>query len=303
MPKAADSKSVSSRGDQTRVTPAKEEAWRMWQEEGISFSAIANLPDRPKPIKEDTVIEYISECVKAGYEVDWERFCHDADFTAKKALEVEVAVLRAGSTEFLKPIKEQSAEFVTYRDIKIYLLMLERGFPLPVSPAPITDRQDITTPIDTAADELLEGTADALGSQKSDSKSEVVLDQSPSGVFTTPPWLPQTGSDEMTLTGLRRRMPSWTSQEKIQTSQTPAKKVKTSPTQAPDDGRIKAKAAGGERATEEKLVQWLMTMNGVTRAAILSQFPGTDERALLDLLQRLEEDFVIYVRNELFRVM
>jgi hypothetical protein len=71
-----------------------------------------NLPDRPKPIKEDTVIEYISECVKAGYEVDWERFCHDADFTVKKALEVEAAVLRAGSTEFLKPIKEQSAEFV-----------------------------------------------------------------------------------------------------------------------------------------------------------------------------------------------
>lgn len=151
---------------------------------------------------------------------------------------------------------------VTYRDIKIYLLMLERGFPLPVSPAPITDMQDITTPIDTAADELLEGTADALGSQKSDSKSEV-LDQSPSGVFTTPPWLPQTGSDEMTLTGLRRRMPSWTSQEKTQTSETPAKKVKTSPTQAPDDGRVKVKADGGETATEEKLVQWLMTTNGV----------------------------------------
>jgi hypothetical protein len=192
---------------------------------------------------------------------------------------------------------------VTYRDIKIYLLTLERGFPLPVSPAPITDRQDITTPIDTATDELLEGTADALGSQKSDSKSEVVLDQSPSGVFTTPPWLPQTGSDEMTLTGLRRRMPSSTSREKTQTSETSAKKVKTSPTQALDDGRAKVKADGGETATEEKLVQWLMTTNGVTRAAILSRFPGTDEHALLDLLQRLEEDFVIYVRNELFRVM
>lgn len=50
--------------------------------------------------------------MKAGYEVDWERFCHDAGFTAKKSLEVEAAVLRAGSTEFLKPIKEQSAEFV-----------------------------------------------------------------------------------------------------------------------------------------------------------------------------------------------
>ncbi len=152
---------------------------------------------------------------------------------------------------------------MTYRDIKIYLLTLERGFPLPVSPAPITDRQDIATPIDTAADELLEGTADALGSQKSDSKSEVVLDQSPSGVFTTPPWLPQTGSDEMTLTGLRRRMPSSTSREKTQTSETSAKKVKTSPTQALDDGRAKVKADGGETATEEKLVQWLMTTNGV----------------------------------------
>ncbi len=89
-----------------------------------------NLPDRPKPIKEDTVIEYISECVKAGYEVDWERFCHDADFTAKKALEVEAAVLRAGSTEFLKPIKEQSAEFVRlcHSDSTI-LPLVERNCP------------------------------------------------------------------------------------------------------------------------------------------------------------------------------
>jgi ATP-dependent DNA helicase RecQ len=27
--------------DQTRISPAKEEAWRMWQEQGLSFFAIA----------------------------------------------------------------------------------------------------------------------------------------------------------------------------------------------------------------------------------------------------------------------
>jgi hypothetical protein len=58
-------------------------------------------------------------------------------------------------------------------------------------------------------------------------------------------------------------MPSSTSREKTQTSETSAKKVKTSPTQALDDGRVKVKADGGETATEEKLVQWLMTTNGV----------------------------------------
>lgn len=36
-----DGQAVASRGDQTRVSPAKEEAWRMWQEQGLSFFAIA----------------------------------------------------------------------------------------------------------------------------------------------------------------------------------------------------------------------------------------------------------------------
>lgn len=36
-----DGQTVASRGDQTRVSPAKEEAWRMWQEQGLSFFAIA----------------------------------------------------------------------------------------------------------------------------------------------------------------------------------------------------------------------------------------------------------------------
>lgn len=36
-----DGKLNSSKDDETKVSPAKEEAWRMWQEQGFSFLAIA----------------------------------------------------------------------------------------------------------------------------------------------------------------------------------------------------------------------------------------------------------------------
>ena len=42
-------KSNSSRGDAAKISPAKEEAWRMWQEQGLSFFAIAVSPISKKP--------------------------------------------------------------------------------------------------------------------------------------------------------------------------------------------------------------------------------------------------------------
>ena len=36
-----DGKTNSSRGDTAKISPAKDEAWRMWQEQGLSFFAIA----------------------------------------------------------------------------------------------------------------------------------------------------------------------------------------------------------------------------------------------------------------------
>lgn len=72
-----------------------------------------NLPERPKPILENTVISYLCDCIKAGYEVDWGRFCDEVGFTRETALAVRAAVERAGSTELLKPIKEQAPEHVS----------------------------------------------------------------------------------------------------------------------------------------------------------------------------------------------
>lgn len=59
------------------------------------------------------MIDYVRECVKVGYEIDWERFCHDVGFTRKAAVGVREAVQRAGSTEFLKPIKEHAPDYVS----------------------------------------------------------------------------------------------------------------------------------------------------------------------------------------------
>lgn len=36
-----DGKMNSSNGDATKLSPGKEEAWRMWQEQGLSFLEIA----------------------------------------------------------------------------------------------------------------------------------------------------------------------------------------------------------------------------------------------------------------------
>lgn len=75
------------------------------------------MPDRPKPIKEDTVIEYVCDCIKASYEVDWDRFCHDVGFTRKAAIEVRAAVEKAGSKELLRPIKDQAPEHVCIKNL------------------------------------------------------------------------------------------------------------------------------------------------------------------------------------------
>lgn len=49
--------------------------------------------------------------------MDWDRFCRDVGFTRKAAIEVRAAVEKAGSKEFLKPIKEQAPEYVCIRNL------------------------------------------------------------------------------------------------------------------------------------------------------------------------------------------
>ncbi|KAG0610627.1 hypothetical protein M758_7G079400 [Ceratodon purpureus] len=276
----------SSKGDATKISSAKEEAWKMWQEQGLSFFAIANLPERPKPIKEDTVMDYLCDCIKAGYEVDWSRFCAEVGYTKKAALEIRAAVERAGSTEFLKPIKEQAPEHITYREIKIYLTQEERGLPLPEEPN--SEKEEVDC-------EIIE-----VGKEEKSPEPSIVLeasdrdkDESGQGLFTKPPWLTE---DSENLRRLSRRRPG---RESSPTSQGPLKKVKM---ESGENGSGTVQDVR-QAADEEALLEWITSSNGASLAAISAKFSGSDEAEILRMLESMQENFLIYFNNDEYKAM
>lgn len=55
--------------------------------------------------------------------MDWDRFCTDVGYSKKAALEVRAAVGRAGSTELLRPIKEQAPGHVSMLELRVFSLI------------------------------------------------------------------------------------------------------------------------------------------------------------------------------------
>ncbi|KAL7152126.1 hypothetical protein ABFS83_04G076400 [Erythranthe nasuta] len=126
-----------------RLTPAKFEAWRMWQEEGFTVQKIANYPGRPAPIKEETVFEYILEASREGCSLDWDRLCLELGLTQDIFDHIQNAVSKVGK-EKLKPIKNELPEEVSYIQIKVGLRMQEMGISMGlVSPS---KRQKLEVP-------------------------------------------------------------------------------------------------------------------------------------------------------------
>ncbi|XP_051141552.1 uncharacterized protein LOC127258666 isoform X2 [Andrographis paniculata] len=112
-----------------RLTPAKLEAWKMWQENGLTIQQIANHPGRGGPIKEQTVFSYILEAGQGGCSVDWGRFCLEIGLTQEICKSVQDAVAKVGKGK-LKPIKNELAD-----EIKLWLEMEEMGLSTGITPA------------------------------------------------------------------------------------------------------------------------------------------------------------------------
>ncbi|KAL3696410.1 hypothetical protein R1sor_010486 [Riccia sorocarpa] len=189
---------VSPRSQEINITQAKVEAWKLWQEKELSLFEIATLPERPRPIKEDTVLAYICECVAAGYEINWGRFCSETKFTKAKSDEIREAIEKVGSSEALKPIKEQLPESISYGDIKLHLLMLSRGFSFPAEDVVVLQSSQLQSPaqpLDNAGDIEI-----SLICPK-------VVPQDP--VLTKPPWISAEGG---TASRQRRKLPIATTQ-------------------------------------------------------------------------------------------
>ncbi|KAK6163912.1 hypothetical protein DH2020_000776 [Rehmannia glutinosa] len=109
-----------------RLTPAKFEAWKMWQEDGLTIQQIANYPGRAAPIKEQTVHEYILEAGREGCSIDWARLCLEIGLTQEITKNIQNAVAKVGK-EKLKPIKNELSEEVSYSQIKVFLVLQEMG--------------------------------------------------------------------------------------------------------------------------------------------------------------------------------
>ncbi|MED6216776.1 hypothetical protein PIB30_011103 [Stylosanthes scabra] len=120
------SSTVSVEKSSRKLNPAKLEAWKMWNE-GLSIEKIANFPGRSAPIKEQTVADYLLEAAQEGLAIDWSRFCETIGLTQEIESEIQVAILKVGSKDKLKPIKNELPESVTYPQIKTYLTMQSCG--------------------------------------------------------------------------------------------------------------------------------------------------------------------------------
>lgn len=120
-----------------KLTPAKFEAWRMWHEDGHSIEKIANFPGRSAPIKEGTVLSYLLEAFQEGLATDWPRFCAEIELTPEMFANILDAVTKVGSTEKLKPIKDELPENVSYSHVKAGLTMLSCGISSPSKLKPL----------------------------------------------------------------------------------------------------------------------------------------------------------------------
>lgn len=139
----------------------------------------------------------------------------------------------------------------------MYLTLEERGFPLPEEP--ILENGESNSP---SNDDLLQkGTPDISGSQEEG--KEAMINQIHTAVFTKPPWL--LNDSEGSTREPRRRMVG----EGPRPLEGPLKKVKSSPAGTLDQANgVKTESSGGT-VTEEALLEWLTTSDGV-RYNILS---------------------------------
>ena len=80
-----------------------------------------NFPARSAPIKEQTVLEYLLEAAQEGCELDWTRLCHEVGLIHEMFSDIQSAILKVGSKERLKPIKNELPEDVSLQTSSIYL--------------------------------------------------------------------------------------------------------------------------------------------------------------------------------------
>ncbi|XP_065880373.1 uncharacterized protein [Euphorbia lathyris] len=237
-----------------KLTPAKYEAWRMWHEDGLPIHKIANFPGRSAPIKEGTVCEYLLEAALEGLEFDWVRFCNETGLTRNIFSDIQGAISKVGSTDKMKPIKNELPEDISYTHIKTFLQMQKCGISLGETAC------GHSSP--SMADELREN---ATGDNGETASIIVTRAEQPKSQ--------PTDDDDSCLPDKRQKI------MKTEQSSTVLE------------------------ATEDSLLEWIKNNEGVSKSDILKHFKGSKEESVIGILSSLEGDFMIYKKNDLYRLL
>ncbi|KAJ8751579.1 hypothetical protein K2173_016825 [Erythroxylum novogranatense] len=264
---------------QRKLTPAKVEAWKKWDEDGLSIQMIATFPGRSASIKEQTVAEYILEAAQEGFEMDWTRFCDEIGMTSEIFLAIQGAISKVGSTDKLKPIKNELPEDITYVHIKTCLSMKKLGIPL--------DAICATAPhLSTSKTREL---------VKTDSESCSTETAGPCHIQTQDNAVAHVGSSNNEIASLAAAR----KQECLPTVHEEhllyPKKRKVDLPQGISTELV---------ASPSSLLNWLTKYDeGVSLSDIMEHFEKSEEDSVVNILSNLEGDFLIFKKNNLYRLL
>ncbi|KAL7247130.1 hypothetical protein ACSBR2_002113 [Camellia fascicularis] len=242
-----------------KLTPARFEAWRMWHEDGLSFQKIANFPGRSAPVKEDTVIGYIVDAAQEGCAIDWIRFCQEIALTRELFANIQAAILKVGSKDKLKPIKNELPEEISYALIKVCLAMQDLGI-----------SAEVISAGHCRADEHSNVTSALLSTSNHPCHTEGTCEfqrsvENAVGHYT----------DDLL---------------------SPSKRHKVHGTEEENSLALVA--------TENSMLSWLENYkDGVSLSDILKHFNGSTEESIVEMLSCLESEFLIFKKNNLYRLM
>ncbi|KAL9320181.1 hypothetical protein ACSQ67_012020 [Phaseolus vulgaris] len=265
-----------------KLTSAKFEAWKKWHEDGLSIHEIANLEARSAPIKEQTVAEYLLEAAQEGLPFDWVRFSKMIGLTQEIISEIQGAISKVGSTDKLKPIKNELPEDISYQHIKTYLSMRNSGISLETfqSGSNQTGKDDeLAYDASNFPDSTLETCPDRhceddISAKSLSEQRDLEMDEVP---------LPVNSSEEQKLSNASE-------------GEFTRKRQKVSETNEENSTKLKA--------TESSVVEWMKNLDeGATLSTILEHFNGSSEDSVVELINGLECDFLIYRKGNVYRVL
>ncbi|XP_014519054.1 uncharacterized protein LOC106776193 [Vigna radiata var. radiata] len=265
-----------------KLTSAKFEAWKMWHN-GLSIHDIANLEVRSAPIREQTVVEYLLKAAQKGLPFYWVRFNKMIGLTQEIMSEIQLAISKVVSTEKLKPIKNELPEDISYQHIKTYLSMQNCGISLETNQygSNQTGKDDeLAHNASNLSDCTLETCPDR---QCEDDTSVKALAEERDLEMDEVPSLPVNGSEEEKLSNARE-------------GKFTRKRQRVSETKEVNSTRLKA--------TVTSVIEWMKNLDeGATLSNIFEHFNGSSEDSVVELLNCLECDFLIYRKGNVYRVL